>query len=82
MGLEDKGRGGGRVNRKKCQYYAHMNTKMKRKVRKEKEQLLHLNKILREDAGKAKKKRNRSEKKTGRTTSRKAIKTIKWLSPS
>lgn len=71
------------MNRKKCQYYAHMNTKMKRKVRKEKEQLLHLNKILREDAGKAKKKkRNRSEKKTGRTTSRKAIKTIKWLSPS
>lgn len=70
------------MNPKKCQYYAHMHTIMKRRVRKDKEQLLHLNKILREDTGKARKKRNSSEKKTGRTTSRKAIKTIKWLSPS
>lgn len=39
---------GGRVNCNKSQYYAHMHTIMMRRVGKEKEHLLHLNKILKE----------------------------------
>lgn len=51
-GREKQGLGGEEWTLKKCQYYAYKHTIMK--IRLKKEQLLQLNKTLKEDAGKAK----------------------------